>query len=200
LIADPAEEGGDPMPDPRQLDPDRLRVVLDNGEVVELDGATIVLEGQESPNVVLRLTPWRARSVARVLQEWSSVSRIFHHPTRPHLHELDLSRTLELAAAVLDDGDEPIVRSPRGSRVISNRQRLATVAVLGEREAHLSAVQRLALVDAAAWWLSEPNGGAEFAYALLTASCAAEVTTEHVYLALITPSHEPDEDGEAPSS
>jgi hypothetical protein len=59
--------------------------------------------------------------------------------------------------------DEPIVRSSRGSRVIPNRQRLAAVAVLGEREAHLSAVQRLALVDAAAWWLSEPNGGEELA-------------------------------------
>jgi hypothetical protein len=133
-----------------------------------------------------------------VLQEWSSVSRIFHHPTRPHLDELDLSHTLELAAAALGDGDEPIMRSSRGSRVIPNRQRLAAVAALGEREAHLSAVQRLALVDAAAWWLSEPNGE-EFAYALLAASCAAEVTTEHVYLALITPSDEPDDDGEAPS-
>jgi hypothetical protein len=71
------------------------------------------------------------------------------------------------------------------------------VAVLGEREAHLSAVQRLALVDAAAWWLSELNGGEEFAYALLAAGCAAEITTEHVYLALITPSDEPDDDGEA---
>ncbi len=89
------------MPDPRQLDPDRLRVVLDHGDVVELDGGTLVLEGQESPSVVLRLAPWRARSVARVLQEWTSVSRIFHHPTRPHLEELDLSRTLELAASVL---------------------------------------------------------------------------------------------------
>ena len=58
---------------------------------------------------------------------------------------------------------------------------------MGEREAHLSAVQRLALVDAAAWWLSEPNGGEELAYALLAASCATEVTTEHAYLALITP-------------
>ena len=48
-------------------------------------------------------------------------------------------------------------------------------------------MQRLALVDAAAWWLSEPNGGEEFAYALLAASCAAEVTTEHAYLTLITP-------------
>jgi hypothetical protein len=188
------------MPDPRQLDLDRLRVVLDHGEAVELDGGTLVLDGQESPSVVLRLAPWRARSVARVLHEWSSVSRIFHHPTRPHLDELDLSRTLELAAAVLGASDEPNVRSLRGPRVIPHRQRLAAVAVLGEREAHLSAVQRLALVDAAAWWLSEPNGGEEFAYALLAASCAAEVTTEHVYLALITPSGELDEDREAPSS
>jgi hypothetical protein len=188
------------MPDPTQFNPDRLRVALDHGEVVELDGGTLVLDGQESPSVVLRLAPWRARSVARVLEEWSSVSRIFHRPTRPHLDELDLSRTLELAAAVLGDGDEPLMRSPRGTRVIPNRQRLAAVAVLGEREAQLSAVQRLALVDAAAWWLSEPNGGQELAYALLAATCSAEVTTEHVYLALITPPNEPDDQSEGLSS
>jgi hypothetical protein len=183
------------MPDPTQFDPDRIRVVLDHGEVVELDGGTLVLDGEESPSVVLRLAPWRARSVARVLQEWSSVSRIFHHPTRPHLDELDLSRTLELAAGALGDQDEPITRSPRGSRVILSRQRLAAVAVLGEREAQLSAVQRLALVDAAAWWFSEPNGGEELAYALLSATCSGTVTTEHAYLALITPSEEPGDDG-----
>ncbi|HSZ29527.1 MAG TPA: hypothetical protein VK784_07205 [Pseudonocardiaceae bacterium] len=57
------------MPDPTQFDPDRLRVALDHGEVVELDGGTLVLDGQESPSVVLRLALWRARSVARVLQE-----------------------------------------------------------------------------------------------------------------------------------
>jgi hypothetical protein len=96
------------MPDPTQFDPDQIRVVLDHGEVVELDGGTLVLDGQESPSVVLRLAPWRARSVvARVLQEWSSVSRIFHLSTRPHLVESNLSRTLELAAAVLGDGQEP---------------------------------------------------------------------------------------------
>jgi hypothetical protein len=188
------------MPDPTQFDPGRIRVVLDHGEVVELDGGTLVLDGEESPSVVLRLAPWRARSVARVLQEWSSVSRIFHHPTRPHLDELELSRTLELAAAVLGDGEEAILHSTRGSRVIANRQRLAAVAVLGEREAQMSAVQRLALVDAAAWWLSEPNGGEELAYALLAASCSGAVTTEHTYLALITPSDEPGNYGEGPSS
>jgi len=190
LIPNPAEKGGDPMPDPTQFDPHQIRVALDHGEVVELDGGTLVLDSEESPSVVLRLAPWRARSVARVLQEWSSVSRIFQHQSRPYLHELELSRTLEMAAAVLANGDESSVRSSRGSRVIANRQRLAAVAVLGEREPQLSAVQRLALVDAAAWWLSEPNGGEELAYALLAASCSAEITTEHVYLALIAPSSE----------
>ncbi|MCA1697147.1 MAG: hypothetical protein LC749_21885 [Actinobacteria bacterium] len=189
------------MSDPRQFDPERIRVVLDHGEVVELDGGTLVLDGQESPSVVLRVAPWRARSVARVLQEWSSASRIFNHSTRPHLDELELSQTLELAAAALGGGAEyPIMRSPRGSRVISNWQRLTAVAVLGQREARLSAAQRLALVDAAAWWLSEPNGGEEFAYALLAASCGEEITTEQVYLALITPRSQPDDSGKSSSS
>jgi len=175
-------------------------VVLDHGGMVELDGGTLVLDGEESASVVLRLAPWRARSIARVLQEWTSVSRIFHRTTRPHLDELELSRTVELAAAVVGNGDPPSMRSARGSRVIPNRRRLAAVAILGEREAHLSAIQRLALVDAAAWWLSEPNGGEEFAYALLAASCAAEITTEHVYLALISPSDELTDDSEISSS
>ncbi|MGH3697322.1 MAG: hypothetical protein ACRDRX_25615 [Pseudonocardiaceae bacterium] len=162
------------MPDPTQFDPDPIRVALDHGEVVELDDGTLILDGEESPSVVLRLAPWRARSVARVLAEWSSVSRIFHPTTRTHLDELDLSRTLELAAAALEDHGKPIMRSPHGSRVIPHRQRLAAVAVLGERE-QLSAIQRLALVDAAAWWLSEPHGGEELAYALLAASCSGAV-------------------------
>jgi hypothetical protein len=188
------------MPDSTQFDPDPIRVALDHGEEVELDGGTLILDGEESPSVVLRLAPWRARSVARVLAEWSSVSRIFHHPTRPHPDELNLSRTLELAAAALDDPGESIMRSPRGARVIPHQQRMAAVAVLGERETQLSAVQRLALVDAAAWWLSEPNGGDQLAYALLAASCSAEVTTEHVYLTLITPAGEPADDGKSFSS
>jgi hypothetical protein len=72
------------------------------------------------------------------------------------------------------------------SQTVPSRQRLNAVAVLAERESRLSALQRLALVDAAASWLSEPNGGDQLAYALLGA-CTAEVTTEQVYLALITP-------------
>ena len=57
LIPNPAMEGGDPMPDPTQFDQDPIRVALDHGEVVELDGGTLVLDSEESPSVVLRLTP-----------------------------------------------------------------------------------------------------------------------------------------------
>ena len=45
------------MPDPRQFDPDRVRMVLDHGEMVELDGGTLAVDGAESPSVVLRLAP-----------------------------------------------------------------------------------------------------------------------------------------------
>ena len=100
------------MPDPTQFNLDPIRVALDHGEVVELAGGTLVLGGEESPSVVLRLAPWRARSVARVLQEWSSVSRIFRQASRSHLDELELSRTLELAAAALGDLDESIIKCP----------------------------------------------------------------------------------------
>jgi hypothetical protein len=56
----------------------------------------------------------------------------------------DLSRTLKLAASVLGDGDEPLLRFPRGEDTVPSRQRLAAVAVLADREAGLSAVQPLA--------------------------------------------------------
>jgi len=146
------------MMNPMQFDPDRLRVALDNGEVVELDGGTLVVGADEVPSVVLRLAPWRARSVARVLEEWSGVSRVFHRAPRPILTELELSRTLDLAASALGD-PEPTMPILRGDRVVPSRQRLDAVAVLAERESRLSALQRLALVDAAASWLSEPDGG-----------------------------------------
>jgi hypothetical protein len=187
------------MTNPMQSDPDRLRVALDNGEVVELDGGTLVVGAEEVRSVVLRLAPWRARSVARVLEEWSAVSRVFHRAPRPILTELELSRTLDLAASVLGD-PEPAMPLLRGDRVVPSRQRLNAVAVLAERETRLSALQRLALVDAAASWLSEPNGGEQLAHALLGAACTTAVTAEHAYLALISAPDHPDDHSEGLSS
>ena len=187
------------MAEATQFDRERLRLALDNGEVVELDGGTLVVDGEESPSVMLRLAPWRARSVARVLEEWSAVSRVFHRTPRPILTELELSRTLDIAASVLGD-PEPPMPLQRGGHTVPSRQRLDAVAVLAERESRLSALQRLALADAAASWLSEPNGGGQLAHALLGSACTAEVTTEQVYLALITPSDEAEDHSEGISS
>jgi hypothetical protein len=61
-------------------------------------------------------------------------------------------------------------------------------------------LQRLALVDAAASWLSEPNGGDQLAHALLGPACTAEVTTEQLHLTLITVSDEPEDHSEGISS
>ena len=120
------------------------------------------------------------------------VSQIFHHSTRPHLNELDLSRTLELAAAIFGDGDEQtIVRFPRGSSVIPNRQRLAAVAVMSQWEPRLSPAQRLAVVDAAAWWLSEPNVDEGFTYALYVNQIALAVNAKTSSVQTITVRHTP---------
>ena len=145
--------------------------------------------------MVLRLAPWRARSVARVLEEWSAVSRVFHRAPRPILTELQLSRALDLAASVLGD-PEPPMPLQRGGHTVQSRQRLDAVTVLAKRESRLSALQRLALVDAAASWLSEPNGGDQLAHALLGAACRTDVTAEHAYLALITPAENPEDHSE----
>ncbi|HSV65237.1 MAG TPA: hypothetical protein VLJ59_04910 [Mycobacteriales bacterium] len=184
------------MNDPTQFDAGRVRVALDHGEVVELDGGTLVLDGEESASVVLRLTPWRARALSWVLEEWSAISRVFNRPPRLSPDELDLSRVLELASSVAgDESDEPapVVRFLPPGRSVPNRARLAAVAVLAERESRLNTIQRLALVDAASWWLSEAHGGQQLAHALLEAACIDDVAAEHAYLALITPPDSPED-------
>jgi hypothetical protein len=93
---------------------------------------------------------------------------------------------------VLGGDAEPLLRFPRGDYTVPSQQRLAAVAVLGERDARLSAVQRLALVDAAAWWLTDPASGQELAHALIDGACADRVTAEHVYLPLINPPQRPE--------
>jgi hypothetical protein len=62
----------------------------------------------------------------------------------------------------------------------------------GERESRLSALQRLALVDAAASWLSEPNGGTNWRMPCL-ARRARPRSPPSRYLALITPPVEPED-------
>lgn len=57
LIPNPGMEGGDLMAEATQFDPDRLRAALDHGEVVELYGGTLVLDGEDCCGY----WPWYAR-------------------------------------------------------------------------------------------------------------------------------------------
>jgi hypothetical protein len=53
-------------------------------------------------------------------------------------------------------------------------------------------VQRLALVDAAAWWLTDPASGHELTHALIDGACGDQVTAEHAYLTLIISPDKPE--------
>ena len=66
----------------------------------------------------------------------------------------------------------------------SEATELAAVTVLSQREHHMSAVQRIAVVDAAARWLAE-DAGDELTRALLEAACSEPATASFAYLALI---------------
>ena len=55
------------MTNPMQSDPDRLRLALDNGEEVELDGGTLALSDEESPLVLLRFLATQAATLTRRL-------------------------------------------------------------------------------------------------------------------------------------
>jgi hypothetical protein len=177
------------MPDPTHFDPQQIRITLDHGDAVELDGGTLTIAGELSPSVVLRLAPWRARLLSVVLSEWSAASKIFATPPLRGLTEMDLARVLELASAVLG-AEDPIAEPERhktpGS--VPSSARLAAVAVLNERESRLSAIQKLALVDAAAWWLGETTAdGPRLAQALLEAACTSGLAAQDAYIALIQP-------------
>jgi len=168
-----------------------FRVELDGGVVVEADGTTVVPAGEAAavPELVLRMPAARAHSLAHLLDDWSRALGLVP-ANRAATADLVLSRTLEVAAAVL--GDVGAMRcAARASGGVTAPQRLAAATVLAEREARLSAVQRVAVVDSVARWMDE-DAGDELAYALLSAVCETDVTTNRVYVALLAPPSEPE--------
>ena len=170
---------------------------LDSGEIVEHDGSMVPDEdGRLTPAVVVRMLPDRARSLARVVGEWSAVSRLFTDPFRPSLDEQELARTLRIAATATSptaptgrvvavvggSGDAaPVDGVPRSG------QRALALTELSRCEARLTSLQRIAVVDAAAWLLTDANGGDDLAYALLEAACTSTDAVGTTYFALTAP-------------
>lgn len=164
-----------------------FRTQLENGQVVEADGSTVIDPATESqvPAVLLRMTPERAHILAHMLDGWCRARLALTAPRAAEVSERALAWALENGAAALGDavamccpGDQPEPPSPA--------QRLAAVSVLRERESGITPAQGIAVVDAAARWLAEDNGE-ELAQALLQVTARDPITANFVYLALISP-------------
>jgi hypothetical protein len=175
------------MANPIQPRPETFRAELEDGQVVEADGSTVAdpATGTQVPAVLLRMTPGRAHTLAHVLDDWAKVALVFATLRSSEAAERSLGWSLETGAAAL--GDAGARRCPRTRAGASSaEQRLAALAVLRERELGVSALQGVAVIDAAARWLAEDNGE-ELAQALLQAVCRDPLTANFVYLALIEP-------------
>lgn len=128
-------------------DPAPLRLVLDEGERLELQPADRGTGGQAE--VVLRMPAWRAADLARVLSAYSRMSAIFMETSQVSTIEASLARALkDAAAAARADGGPPVKPSK-----IRDEDRLKAMSVLQAARPELGHSQLVAIVDAAAWWL-----------------------------------------------
>ena len=175
------------MANPTEPPPEHFRAELGDGQIVETDGSTVTdpVSGAAVPAVLLRMSRARAHALAHVLQDWCRVALVFATLRSSEATERALAWTLEAGAAAAGDPAARHCVMPAPD-IPSATQRLAAVAVLGQRESRISPVQRIAVVDAAARWLAE-EAGEELAQALLEAVCTERTTANFVYLALIEP-------------
>lgn len=140
-----------------------LRLVLDFGESVELDGSTLrEPDGGVVPAVVLRMPPHRAAYVGKVLAAYTRVCRLVG--VEVDAAERGPAWALARAASAAGFVEPAEVAVP--ARVTSARRMAAGVVLRGAED--FDDVTMIAVVDAAARWLEEPEGD-EYAYALLGA-------------------------------
>ena len=150
------------MTDPTQPPVEVVRLLLDFGESVEVDGSTVldpVAEGPV-PAVVLRMPRHRAAWFGLVLDAYTRVCQL----VGADLVAVERGPAWALSLAARSAGHIDAARPSAVHRVTSAR-RLAAAAVLRSAES-LDDTTTIAVVDAVARWLDEPDGE-EYAYALL---------------------------------
>jgi hypothetical protein len=141
-----------------------LRLVLEFGETVELDGSTLHDPTSEIavPAVVLRMPPHRAAYLGKVLDAYTRVCRLAGAELAADERGPAWALRRSASAAGFVDPDTVTTWTPATSA-----HRMAAAAVLQAAE-HLDNTTTIAVIDAAARWLDEPDGE-EYAYALLGA-------------------------------
>jgi hypothetical protein len=152
------------MTDPTQPSVEPVRLLLDFGESVEVDGSMVydpVAEGPV-PAVMLRMPRHRAAWFGLVLGAYTRVCQL----VGADLVAAERGPAWALDLAARSAGHVDLARPSTVHRVTSGR-RLAAAAVLRSAES-LDDTTTVAVVDAVARWLDEPDGE-EYAYALLGA-------------------------------
>ena len=142
-----------------------LRLVLEFGESVGLDGSTLYDPVAEAavPAVILRMPAHRAAWFGRVLLAYTRMCRL----AGVELDAADRGPAWALERAASAAGFVETVAPPVAPRRVTSAGRMAAGAVLMGVEG-FDDVMMIAVVDAAAHWLEEPDGD-EYAYALLGA-------------------------------
>ena len=159
------------MMDPTQPPAVPVRLLLDFGESVEVDGSTV-----HDPVAEGRMPRHRAAWFGAVLDAYTRVCRL----VGVELDAAEAGPAWALSLAAKAAGHVDFVTARAAGRVPSAR-RFAAAAVLRSSEA-FDDVTMIAVVDAAARWVDDR--GEEYAYALLGA-VTDDVTQRRAYAALL---------------
>jgi hypothetical protein len=170
------------MANPTQEPIEPIRLRLDGGEVVEVNGSELYDGdvGEAVPAVLVRLPGDRAHWLAHVLDAYTRVCALVDEEF--DAAEAPLAWALDAAAAAVHD--RPALRcASRRSVTVTSGQRMAAAAVLREAE-DFDGLTLIAVADAAARWMDED--GSEYAYQLL-AAVTEEAVASRAYAALLRP-------------
>jgi hypothetical protein len=157
-------------------DPARWQLVLDEGEQLDV---RLVPSSEPSgrADVEVRMSAMRADDLSRVLSGYSRIVAIMTEMSEVSSTENSLARGLHDAAAVARG-----TRSqPEPPTRVGSAERLKAMAVLQQARPELSHSKLMAVVDAAAWWLTDDED--DMAAELLDAVASEAAST--AYFALL---------------
>jgi hypothetical protein len=154
----------------------RLRLTLDDGELLEVDGLTVDDSGV--PAIVLRLTPWRAHDLAHVLDAYTRMVAVVSASEEVSGTEESLSRALFDAVALVRPAGELV---PAGLGKVTTVRRVRAMAVLQQHRPDLDHTTLIAVVDAAAMWTDENE---DYLVTSLLRAVASDEAAGAAYMAL----------------
>ena len=166
----------DALTDEDQQGPPQLRLVLDNGEVLEfLPAADPATDGLD---VVLRLPAGRAFDLSRVLDSYTALVELGARASEVSGTEANLARGLRDAASAADGRQG----APSTGVKVDKLARLRAMAEMQAARPDLNHSSLIAVIDAAAAWLEQRE---DYNAAVLLDAVAGDGAGSQAYLTLI---------------